>query len=546
MADDSAKHLGLRGTTELIGPAVRFALELIGRHPLGVLPLPSIWFFAAYLPFWKSSDVLCQLGIPFTSGNILLVPPIYCVLGRIPFWLIDTLLQGSSPSIFAAQHPSLIAVYGLIAIQHAGLWIALRYFIVALPASPAGRGVITILLVSIASFYSFAHTAGAEATTAITWFSVFGAGLRILGGRATWKTWIIYAVVLLLCIGSRHVSALLLGWLPVTALFLMIVKFSGRKEASASLRLANVAGLALLLGVGVIGVENAIVSALCRSFNVTQRQMVGRTLCERIGSFLDRLSPAEKEQVRIRASRVNDDPNLKLAIDSLIRVGTYYQGTNNVIAHAVGNSGLRGDSLEASVDRTTLKAALRFYGTFDQRLLDVIFEDVVRGFYPTNDQGIALTGPKATFYSVEDIAEHPDAWIGLRSLEFFNPAVAQVTLERAFHDNYMRHWRFLPIAAWCLLFAAIGAWRFIRGSLSLELALVAACIFGIGLVVYVATCVCNITQPRYVLPLWTGTVAAGCVLIAAKGTGKGAPPEPHRVTPRAEGIPPGTSVPCDS
>jgi hypothetical protein len=515
MPDDSAKSLGLDRTTEPIGHGVRFALELIGRHPLAVLPLPSIWFLAAYLPFWKSLDVLCQLGTPFSSENILLVPPIYCVLGRIPFWVIDTLLRGSSPSIFAAQHPSLTAVYGLIVIQHVALWFALRYFVVALPTSPAGRGVITILLASIASFYSFAHTAGAEATTGITWFTVFGAGFRILGGRATWKTWIIYASVLLLCIGSRHVSALLLGWLPLTALLLVSVKFLRREEGSAALLLAKVAGLALLLGGGVIGIENAIVSAMCGSFGVTQRQMVGRTLCERVGSFLDRLSPAEKEQVRLRVSRADDDPNLKLAIDSLIRVGSYYQGTSAVIAHAVGNSSLRGDSLEADVDRTTLKAALRFYETFDPRLLDVIFKDVIRGFYPANDQGIALTGPKATFFSVEDIAKEPEAWIGLRSLEFFNPAVAQVTLERALHDNYLRHWRFLPIAVWCLLFAVIGAWRFIRGSLSLELMLVAACIFGIGLVVYIVTCICNITQPRYVLPLWTGTVAAGCMLIAA-------------------------------
>ena len=164
---NSAVRLGLTGITKQIGRALSLALELIGRHPLPVLMLPSIWFFIYYLPFWKSSDVLCQLGDPFTSGNILLVPPIYCILGRIPFWLTDTLLLGSSPSIFSFQHPSLAAVYALIVCQHAGLWLALRYFVMAVPASEAGRGAITILLASIASFYSFAHAAGAEATTAL-------------------------------------------------------------------------------------------------------------------------------------------------------------------------------------------------------------------------------------------------------------------------------------------------------------------------------------------------------------------------------------------
>jgi hypothetical protein len=502
--------------TKQFSRALYLALESIGRHPLPLLILPSIWFFIFYLPFWKSSDVLCQLGNPFNSENILLVPPIYCILGRIPFWLTDTLLLGSSPNIFSSQHPSLAAVYTLIVFQHVGLWIALRYFLVAVPASEAGRGAITLLLASIATFYSFAHTAGAEATTAITWFILFGVGLRLLEDRATWKTWLVYVSILLLCIGSRHVSGLLLGWMPVTAFLLLVIRFFVRKGASSSLRLAKIGGIALLLSVLVLGMEKAIVSAMCANFGVIQREMVGRTLGERVGSFLDSLSPAEREQVERRASRYNDEPNLKIALDSMIRVGTYYQGTNDVIEQDLSKRGFKGEMLRAEVDRTALKAALCFYRTFDPRLIRIILTDIVKGFYPTNDQGIALTGPKATFYSVEDIEKDPGAWTGLRSLSFFEPAVAQITLDRAFHDNYIRHWRFLPIAAWCLLFAAIGAFRLARGKLTMDLAVLAVCIFGIGLSVYVATCICNLSQPRYVLPLWVGTVASGCILIAGR------------------------------
>ena len=70
---------------------------------------------------------------------------------------------------------------------------------------------------------------------------------------------------------------------------------------------------------------------------------------------------------------------------------------------------------------------------------------------------------------------------------------------------------------WCLFFAMIGGWRMARGKLSADLAIVAVCIFGMGLVVYVATCICNLSQPRYVLPFWVGTVASGCLLIAGRG-----------------------------
>jgi hypothetical protein len=492
--------------------------QFIGRHPLTILVLPSIWFLAFYLPFWKSSDVLCQLGARFTAENILLVPPIYCVLGRIPFWVTDTLLSGSSPDIFAPQHPSLAAVYCLVVLQHIGLWFALRYFVFAAPTTEAGRGLMTVLLASIASFYSFAQTAGAEATTAITWFTLFGVGLRILSARGTWKSWSLYFLILLLCIGSRHVSSLLLGWLPGTAILLMVAHLLLKSQKINVFPLAKIAGIALLLSLLVIGTEKAIVSTLCGSFDVVQRQMVGRTLCERVGSYLDALSPAEKERVKERVIRPGDDQELALAIDSMIRVGTYYGGTNKVIAEALSNRQLQGDSLEASVDTTALKAALRFYQTFDPRLIRVILKDIVRGFYPANDQGIALTGPKATFYSVEDIRKEPQAWAGIRAVLFFDPAVANQMLERALHDNYIRHWRFLPIAIWCLLFVMIGVWRLIRGTLPLELGIVALSIFGFGLAVYVATCVCNITQPRYVLPFWVGTIASGCVLIAGRRT----------------------------
>ena len=114
MLSNSIAGLGSKGVSRETGHALSWGLEFIGRHPLPILALPSIWYFIFYLPFWKSSDVLCQLGDPFSSENILLVPPLYCLVGRIPFWLTDTLLLGSAPNLFTFQHPSLTAVYVLI------------------------------------------------------------------------------------------------------------------------------------------------------------------------------------------------------------------------------------------------------------------------------------------------------------------------------------------------------------------------------------------------------------------------------------------------
>ncbi|MBV9673519.1 MAG: hypothetical protein JO076_11945, partial [Verrucomicrobia bacterium] len=168
------------------------------------------------------------------------------------------------------------------------------------------------------------------------------------------------------------------------------------------------------------------------------------------------------------------------------------------------------------VDRVALEAALCFYRTFDRRFLSLILEDFLRGFYPTSDQNIAITGPKSTFFSLGPIQRDGHAWDGMRSLIIFRPAIAEQTFYRASHDNFIRHWRFVPIAAWCLIFAVIGGIRLLWRQLAFDLAIIAICIFGIGFLVYFVTCLINFSQPRYVLPLLVSTIAAGCILIVAK------------------------------
>src|SRR5689334_10670198 len=200
----SFKALALNGRA-FVGPIARI-LSFIGRFPVLFFILPSIWFFARYLPFWKDVDVLNELVWPLTSNNLLLCPPVYPVIGRTVFWLTDFITTGVAPDPLSPQHPSLLAVYALITLQHLSLWFGLGYFVHAFQRSQANRGVITLALAAVASFYSFAHTAGAEATIAPTWFAVFGAGLRILNRRGNRLTWTIYSVALFLSIGSRHVS----------------------------------------------------------------------------------------------------------------------------------------------------------------------------------------------------------------------------------------------------------------------------------------------------------------------------------------------------
>ena len=316
-----------------LGSFVVKVLAFIGRHPLPVLVLPSLWFLLRYLPFWKDIDATVQLIAAAYDDNLLHFPPVYSFLARVPFFVIDSILGGDAPGIFERQHPSLVAVHGLVVLQHAALWLALRYFIFSFPARPIARGAITLLLASIASFYSFAHTCGSEAMTPVAYFLVFGAGIRVLLGRATWISWVIYTAALFLAAGSRHINLILLIWLPGTMILLwlwLLLPFAGglpaRSQRSRSFP-AMTALTALLSTAAAYGADKVVLSTLCHQFGVVERSSLGSAMSGRIGTWVDKLSPERKRALLDSVQKLTDDPLVKLAIQFQIDIGSYDNGT---------------------------------------------------------------------------------------------------------------------------------------------------------------------------------------------------------------------------
>jgi hypothetical protein len=531
-------------------------LAFIGRHPILVLVLPSLWFLLRYLPFWKDIDATVQLIAPAYDDNILHFPPVYCFLARVPFLLVDSLLHGHAPGIFERQHPSLGAVYGLVFVQHVGLWIALRYFLFAFPAQDLARGVVTVLVASIASFYSFAHTGGSEAMTPITYFFVFGAGIRVLLHRATWRSWVIYTVAVFLAVGSRHINSILLVWLPGTAILLalsptvkrFLIRYpaaEGRDPHSptpkvAHTALAGEAGslpasptnvpklqttgrylmftavTALICSLLGLRAEKLVSKTLCHQFGIIERSSVGRTMSGRIATWVDGLSTEKKQALLNSVQRLTNDPLVSLAIQFQIQIGSYDQGAGEALGTALQERGFQGESLLAKKDELILQSSVCFYRTLDLGLVKEISSDFWHGFLPTNDQGIAISAPKATFFSLERIAQTPGDWIGISELPIFVPANANATLERATKDNVIRHWRWVPILVWTLLFTGFGSWRAVRGVLPGRHLFIGLGILATGVVTYAANCVCIYAMPRYALPLLVAVIAFGAFVSAAR------------------------------
>jgi len=501
-------------------------LAFIGRHPTPILVLPSLWLLARYLPFWKDIDATVQLLASAYDDNLLHFPPLYSFLGRVPFFVIDSILSGHAPGIFERQHPSLAAVYGLVVLQHAGLWLALRYFIFSFSARDIARGCVTLLLASIASFYAFAHTCGSEAMTPVAYFLVFGAGIRVLLARATWISWVIYTAALFLAAGSRHINLILLIWLPGTVVLLWLWSFLpfSRSLPASSQRSRSFPALtaltAFLCTAAAFGADKIVLSTLCHQFGVIERSSLGSAMSGRIGTWVDRLSPERKRALLDSVQRLTNDTLVKLTIQFQIEIGSYDKGTGAALADALQVRGFAGEKLLALKDQLISQSSFCFYRTLDFGLIKEIFSDFWRGFFPTNDQGIAIAAPKATFFSLERINQNPSDWEGIKESPIFVPSTAKATLERATTDNMIRHWRWLPILAWTLLFLGFGSWRAARGFLPGRYLFVGLTILGIGTLVYAANCVCIYTLPRYALPLLVAVIAFGCLVSAGSSADK--------------------------
>lgn len=508
---------------------LELAIEWIGKHPLVIIVFPSIWLFIRYEPFWKDVDVVAQLIAAPGSLNILHSPPIYCFLARLPFWLTDTLIQGAAPSIFTEQHPSLLAVRVLIFFQHIGLWLALRYLLFSVDWSDVSRGIAAVLLSSVASFYTFAHTAGAEAMTAVTWIIVFAAGTRILLRRAGWRDWIIYPAALLLAIGSRKVNGILLLWLPIITLSLCSRWLFARQHWTELKLLLRTAAVALVISLSMGGIEKGLVSILCRQFSVIERPTDGATFSDRFETLIAGLSPAENANFLATALAMTSDPNVRLAIEAQFKFGSYHLGGEKVIEHTLSEQGLSGEELQAERDRIISRATQRLYLSTPPKLFAIIAKEFVRTWTPTSDYRVARSGPFATFLFARFLEEIPSRWGDLPRLPMFQLKNARFMLTTVDRDPFINHWQSVPIALWCFLFIFVGIGRLIGQRLSLQLFVAALSFIAIGTIADLASCILAYAQPRYTLPLLITVFVSGCILLfGTNRTNKIVPPKTSR------------------
>jgi hypothetical protein len=517
-------------TVRLWGYEIQRALSpivaFLGKWPAIVLSLPSIYLLSSYPPLWKDIDAVSQLLLPAADLNILHFPPVYCFLGRIPFVLTTWFSEGGKeplPSVFDQQLPPLAGFYLLVIIQHLLLIAALTYTVTVLTRDRALRCVFAGLLASTSAFYTYAQCCGSEALSVSSTFALLASGLSIVRGyRRT--PWIIYSIALFLAVGSRQINLLLGLWLPLTLASLSLATRFRWCDPPSKTIYWRTAVLALAVGIVAIALNRGIAQVLIASIHDEYRSTLGRTLSDRIATFLDKLPAKARLELAQNLAARTTNPEIKIAILAQATTGSFYQGSSSTIANELSRLVPPGTNVAAERDRVILAACMRYLLTMHPLLIKVIWQDFAKGSTSIDNASIARWPFSANAYPALDRIRHPEIWAtlhGLEELTSVNALEATLILDRSKRDPYVLLWRNIPLGAVIVLTFLLSGATWISKRKIPTTVLVGLFALGTGAVILAANCVCVYYMPRYSLPvLITGLFAllasltpfAGCKL----------------------------------
>ena len=300
-----------------------------------VLLAPSLWMLSVIPPLWRDLDAYIQVTYPLGIMTILHFRPLYCFVARIPLYLgyaIDCLRAGTlfpTPGFFL--HPTLSdsGVFLLLLSQHVALWCAAFYLIALTSRLFWVRLVLAVAWAANPLFYTFAHCVGSEALSTILLLLVGAAGLRIVRHPRSVprKEWLLFGILLWLCILTRHINAVLAGLMPLTffllsAQRLTMIPFTRlqllrrwrRLRARQDLQKAT---LAVAVGISCIAFANISLRGLCHAVHIPYHSRVGVNFLSRL-DFLIRLPAETRNQLLDKVARNTSSPDVKKVI-SLLR-----------------------------------------------------------------------------------------------------------------------------------------------------------------------------------------------------------------------------------
>ncbi len=286
-------------------------------------------------PLWRDLDAYIQLTEPPGPRTILQYGPLYCFVARIPLYLgymIDCFRAGAPlPALRFFLYPILTdsGVYALVISQHIALCGSTFYLITLASRLFWVRLTLAIAWAANPLFYTFAHCVGTETLSVIVLILIAATGLRIVrhSRKVPGKQWFLFALLLWLCILTRHINAGLAGLMPATFILLAASHISmvpflesptfkrwRRLKAKQALQKATVA---VAIGVGCIGLANASLRVMCHAAQIPYYSFAGQTFLGRL-KFLAALAPEKRNELLDQVARHTASADVRKMI-SLVR-----------------------------------------------------------------------------------------------------------------------------------------------------------------------------------------------------------------------------------
>jgi hypothetical protein len=198
---------------------------------------------------------------------------------------------------------------------------------------------------------------------------------------------------------------------------------------------------------------------LITSVHDEYRSTLGRTLSDRIATFLDKLPVKERLQLAQDLAAKTTNPGVRIAILAQAKDGSFYQGSSLTVAEQLGRLTPPGTNIAAERDRVVLAACMRYLMTLHPLLIKVIWQDFLKGSIFADNATIARSPFYANAYPALDRIRHPEFWASLKGLEALtsvNNLQATRVLDRSILDPYVLLWHNVPLGAIIIVSFLLG------------------------------------------------------------------------------------------
>jgi hypothetical protein len=485
-------------------------------------------------PLWRDVDAYVQVTEPPGPGTILQYGPLYSFVARIPLYIgyvIDCVGRSAplpTPAFFI--HPILTdsGVFVLLLLQHISLCLATVHFIAATTRLFSVRLGLAVAWVANPLFYTFAHCIGSETLSMILVLLTGATGLRIVrySHGVLSKEWLLFGVLLWLCILTRHINATLTGLLPLTFLLLsayglittgfarsQLQRRWQRLRARQALQKATVA---VAVGIGSIVLANISLRGLCYAVETPYHSTVGLTFLFRL-KFLAALPLEQRNELLDKVSKNTDFAGVKKLI-SLLRNSLRGENPNWDVA------AFKKEAQAALFSPPTDMSEKSFYVLLNRTALaflyppETIFVSAVASDFKRSQEVTIPAVVRQLFVATAFYFSHPGIMPGCASLRTFRDSSSAQVMAIFKKHSYFHHPKNLTYSAflifWCVSLALLAVVAKVRMKEVAVPYAYAAALMLVGLFMMLANCFLTVFQPRFTLPMWELTIVSVSILFA--------------------------------